>query len=1102
MTQSPSPSSQTDTMVSIRLDGLISILQGLCLDDRTAISVALQAGTSPNVAEGPVANITGPAPDDFPAIIAAHSPTSTTAAPAPAPTAGHVHEPVIILAGLDDGEDSSDDGGATNAAMSLADDSTLQYYNGTYFNVPIEVKAPLYYITRGRYIGIFSGWDATAPKVLGVSRAIYHKAESLEHGVGIVKRAIERGGLGYSNTRCFVHRSKSFGSNKCSGSLLDAPCVMVRPSSRVLDKSKTHCFGPNKYRVQAARDKRRRHYLKCREAILAKRRQLRQERKNCPVNDPLDDEDEPMSCGFDLHVSIETLQDCIAAVKHAKDNFMAYIKAPRRFFDLLVDEYSKTMPDPELYPTGHGDKSVFEHAIESFENFIDRANSGLDGILQMCGICDEWRAADAVCKFMREMVGMVEDILLRLAEGGDSELAVAFMEGELWYQEYKFPYEACLYANLSAKISCTVSIGLVMAQRDNYFWEYTPRLWLKKSGIPRDATNQKNWLSEEQQTFVLTYHESFLECKKNGNFNNFWPPFFEKWEENWPITLEDSSEPLDENARLEQIAGARTALRTRLIVKLRNDFGNSKRGRRANAAGNTIVSKLIGDITIKSGKKKSRPLNATEVYAKKYYASRVQPAVKEELDAMKNALDAPEPKTRAIRVVRKQLASCWENESAEVKEEVAKLAQEMKEKREQEKEAIHDKKELPKEFELHDLTGWTFSVLLAGPDPTNAGKLDVSSLHIGTTAAGNRFNQAYPKFEETIMVPYFEFASRAFPDRHVLADAAVLLSKGTTTPDQNDTSLPDTQARATVSSASDTSLATVPSASTSTLNTSLATVSSASTSTPDTSLLLSGPSPLHSELSGTLLGQSTYDFFQFAPPDLQDDDVDLDFNRTILPMPPNYKPPSPLPPCSPLQSSSTSSRMDWFPPSGFSPLASTSRTSHDISSRDVADFSFAGPSRHDSDNTFALTTLPTSPPRLRHLSSALINTAHVNSRHFSPFNNASASMATPAPAHTPTLVETPTSVQPSTIVPEPPTTEPIMATPSPPATVLPVTTKASKRKSMKSNTHLETVSAKRQKREGAVVPSTESSQPIEGGRGKRQRFQSSRAAAANAIGTT
>ncbi|KAG1844883.1 hypothetical protein C8R48DRAFT_678310 [Suillus tomentosus] len=54
-------------------------------------------------------------------------------------------------------------------------------------------NAPLYYITRGRYIGVFSGWDATGPKVLGVSRAIYHKVESVEQGAGIVRGAIERG---------------------------------------------------------------------------------------------------------------------------------------------------------------------------------------------------------------------------------------------------------------------------------------------------------------------------------------------------------------------------------------------------------------------------------------------------------------------------------------------------------------------------------------------------------------------------------------------------------------------------------------------------------------------------------------------------------------------------------------------------------------------------------------------------------------------------------------------------------------------------------------------------------------------------------------------
>ncbi|KAG2365205.1 hypothetical protein BDR07DRAFT_1481586 [Suillus spraguei] len=79
------------------------------------------------------------------------------------------------------------------------------------------------------------------------------------------------------------------------------------------------------------------------------------------------------------------------------------------------------MPDPELHPTANGDKSIFECAITCLEDFLDQANRGLDGILQMCG------------------VRMIEDILLRLAEGGDGELSIAFMGNELWYQEYKFP---------------------------------------------------------------------------------------------------------------------------------------------------------------------------------------------------------------------------------------------------------------------------------------------------------------------------------------------------------------------------------------------------------------------------------------------------------------------------------------------------------------------------------------------------------------------------------------------------------------------------------------------------------------------------------------
>lgn len=59
MTQCVSPSSQTDTVVSVRLEGLINMLQGLCLEDRTAISVALLARSDPDTSEGESLSIFG-----------------------------------------------------------------------------------------------------------------------------------------------------------------------------------------------------------------------------------------------------------------------------------------------------------------------------------------------------------------------------------------------------------------------------------------------------------------------------------------------------------------------------------------------------------------------------------------------------------------------------------------------------------------------------------------------------------------------------------------------------------------------------------------------------------------------------------------------------------------------------------------------------------------------------------------------------------------------------------------------------------------------------------------------------------------------------------
>jgi hypothetical protein len=59
-------------------------------------------------------------------------------------------------------------------------------------------------------------------------------------------------------------------------------------------------------------------------------------------------------------------------------------------------------------------------------------------------------------------------------------------------------------------------------------------------------------------------------------------------------------------------------------------------------------------------------------------------------------------------------------------------------------------------------TGWTFSVLMGGPSPAMGGRIQVESFHVGQTTMGNTFNCAYPHFNERIMMPYADFAKRAF----------------------------------------------------------------------------------------------------------------------------------------------------------------------------------------------------------------------------------------------------------------------------------------------------------------------------------------------------
>jgi hypothetical protein len=72
----------------------------------------------------------------------------------------------------------------------------------------------------------------------------------------------------------------------------------------------------------------------------------------------------------------------------------------------------------------------------SIKDFLDRASWGQDGILQLCGVCDEWQATDQVCRSMRNTITMVEDIYYHVLSDGDAELAVVHLLKGFLYQNY------------------------------------------------------------------------------------------------------------------------------------------------------------------------------------------------------------------------------------------------------------------------------------------------------------------------------------------------------------------------------------------------------------------------------------------------------------------------------------------------------------------------------------------------------------------------------------------------------------------------------------------------------------------------------------------
>ncbi|KAG1834246.1 hypothetical protein EV424DRAFT_1341524 [Suillus variegatus] len=622
-------------------------------------------------------------------------------------------------------------------------------------------------------------------------------------------------------------------------------------------------------------------------------------------------------------------------------------------------------------------------------------------------------------------------------------------------------------------------------KRYNLPWHQLTRRNYRTKMAPR------TWLMEEQLAFNATFEEEYLECQKKGNYSTFWQPFFEKWEERWPARASVFPDiPLVQAltaTQLEEEDRFKTALQKRLTVKFRNDYGNSKPGRKAAAAGNSAVQRLLSNIVTGPTTGRKRPLKESEVYAKKYYASRVQASVKDELNAIKEQADAPNHR-KNIQVVRRHIDRCWKNESVEVKQEISQLTREM---REAERKVVNEREssevanvndliiprltEILSTFfgELHEATGWTFSVLLGGPDPLNG----------GSTKLGNRFNHAFAKFNDNVMVPYYEFVSHVFPEAGTsnqtvaqsLEDEDLLrISPAPDDIPTNDSPRPTTTAADTLHG------------------------SHAASPQPD----------LASIMPSTELGQEKVvtalleDVFQNRPPAPQDNEIDQELNMPILPMPEGYIPFCPPPPLS-LDATSTSGSFHLD-------LESFDNALKSMQSQDTVTGMVCSPPRirYQFDNIFRFS----SPTATASTTSAITHLPTVADTMpaITPFTTPSMTPCTtpvithctmPATTHSPafapstTPVVTPCTTPAITHSPAVASSSTPATAPSPAAPTTPVTPGTRPSPGMAVDEPL----AKRQKKARcARAGETDPPQPV--GRGKRQRFQSTRAAAANAIG--
>ncbi|KAG6875413.1 hypothetical protein C0992_003963 [Termitomyces sp. T32_za158] len=133
--------------------------------------------------------------------------------------------------------------------------------------------------------------------------------------------------------------------------------------------------------------------------------------------------------------------------------------------------------------------------------------------------------------------------------------------------------------------------------------------------------------------------------------------------------------------------------------------------------------------------------------------------------------------TECLLIVKAVTRELWDAKVPEMVERVCARYHELKQQKEERKNAVIEyptPEQIAKNLDdllshmgrflefLHQQTGWNFSCLMGGPDPSIGGEIHVASWHVGETPSGKDFAHIYGKFADTVMEPYSEFLDKTF----------------------------------------------------------------------------------------------------------------------------------------------------------------------------------------------------------------------------------------------------------------------------------------------------------------------------------------------------